>query len=69
MGDTAKIIELVGTSTESWEHAAQTAVDDAGETLEGITGVKVVSQTANLGEDGTIQEYRTTVHVSFGLQR
>lgn len=68
MGDTVKVIELVGSSTESWEDAAQTAVDDANETLEQITGVQVESQTAEV-ENGQIEEYRTTLHVAFELQR
>lgn len=68
MSETAKVIKLVGTSSESWEDAAQTALDDADETLEGITGIEIESQTADV-EDGRIQEYTTTVHVSFGLQR
>ncbi|MFB1063645.1 dodecin domain-containing protein [Natrinema sp. H-ect4] len=33
-----QLIKLVGTSSESWEDAAQTALDDADETLEGSTG-------------------------------
>lgn len=35
-----KVIQLVGESTESWEAAAQQALDDAGETLEGISGIE-----------------------------
>lgn len=68
MSETAKVIELVGTSDESWEDAAQTALDDANETLEGITGIEIESQTADV-QDGEIQSYTTTVHVSFGLKR
>ncbi|ELY84055.1 dodecin family protein [Natrinema altunense] len=68
MSETAKVIKLVGTSTESWEDAAQSALDDADETLEGITGIEIESQTADV-QDGRIQEYTTTIHVSFGLQR
>ena len=65
---TVKVIELVGNSTESWEDAAQNALDDADETLEEISGVEIVSQTADV-TDGEIDEYRSTVHVSFALQR
>ncbi|WP_226480557.1 dodecin family protein [Natrinema amylolyticum] len=68
MSETAKVIKLVGTSTESWEDAAQTALDDADETLEGITGIEIESQTADV-EGGQIESYTTTIHVSFGLQR
>lgn len=68
MGDTVKVIEVMGTSTESWEDAAQNAVNDADETLEDISGIKVQSQTASV-EDGQIDRYKTTLHVSFALQR
>ncbi|WP_247001388.1 dodecin family protein [Halosolutus gelatinilyticus] len=65
---TVKVIELVGNSSESWEDAAQNALADADETLENISGIEIVSQTADV-ENGEIDQYRTTVHVSFGLQR
>lgn len=68
MPSTVKVIELVGNSTESWEDAAQNALDDAEETLEELSGIEIVSQTADV-EDGQIQRYKTTVHLSFALQR
>lgn len=67
MGDTAKTIELIGNSTESWEDAAQNALDDANETIEGIRGIEIKSQTANV-ENGQIERYKTTLHVAFELQ-
>lgn len=67
MGDTAKTIELIGNSTESWEAAAQNALDDANETIEGIRGIEIKSQTANV-ENGQIERYKTTLHVAFELQ-
>ncbi|GAA0220752.1 dodecin family protein [Halobaculum roseum] len=68
MSNTAKVIELVGNSNESWEHAAQSALNDADETLEEISGIKIVSQTATV-EDGQIDQYKTVLHVSFQLKR
>jgi len=68
MSETVKVIELMGTSDRSWEHAAQNALDDAEDTLDRISGVKIHSQTANV-ENGQIQEYKTTLHVSFALER
>lgn len=67
MEDTIKVIELVGNSAESWEDAAQTALDDADETIENITGLEIESQTADV-RDGQIEQYKTTVHVAFALQ-
>lgn len=63
-----KVIELVGESSESWEAAAQQALDDASQTLEGISGIKIMSQTAKV-ENNEIIQYRTTVHISFPIQR
>jgi flavin-binding protein dodecin len=65
---TVKVIELLGESSESWEDAAQQAVNDAEETLENISGIEVEEQTADV-EDGQIVSYKTTVHVAFALNR
>ncbi len=62
-----KVIEIIGTSTESWEAAAQEAVNRASSTIHNITGVEVIAQTATV-KDGTVSEYRTTVHVAFELE-
>lgn len=68
MPDTVKVIEVVGNSTESWEDAAQNALDDASESLENISGFEVESQTADVS-GGEIEQYTTTLHVSFALER
>lgn len=65
---TVKVIELTGNSDESWDDAAQQALADADETLEEISGIEIVSQTADV-ENGEISRYKSTVHVSFALQR
>jgi len=62
-----KVIELVGTSHESWEDAVQLVVKEASASLREITGVDVVRQTA-LVENGNITEYRATVHVAFAVE-
>ncbi len=61
---TVKVIELIGTSSQSWEDAANSAVKEAQETIKGITGLEVVAQTAKV-ENGVITEYRTNVKVAF----
>ena len=67
MRATHKTIELIGNSTDSWEDAAQNALDDADETIEGISGIEIKSQTANV-ENGQIERYKTTLHVGFEIQ-
>ena len=60
-----KVIELVGTSTDSWEKAAKTAVDRAAKSLRDLRVAEVVQMDANIGPDGSIESYRTKIRVSF----
>jgi flavin-binding protein dodecin len=62
--ETIKVIELIGTSTKSWEDAANEAVKEASETVYGMTGLEVMAQTAKV-VDGKIAEYRTNVKIAF----
>jgi flavin-binding protein dodecin len=59
-----KVIELIGTSTESWEKAAAAAVKRASQTLRELR-VAEVSQLDIQMKDGKIQSYRAKVKVSF----
>ena len=59
-----KIIEVVGTSPDGWSEAAKNALEGANETLHGLSGIEVVSQTATV-KDGEIAEYRATVKLAF----
>jgi dodecin len=59
-----KVIELVGTSTESWERAAAAAVDLAGKSLRDLRVAEVVELDMQL-EEGTVVAYRAKVKVSF----
>jgi flavin-binding protein dodecin len=59
-----KVIELVGTSTQSWEKAAAAAVERAAKTLRDLR-VAEVSQLDMQLKDGKVQAYRAKVKVSF----
>ncbi|RMF19150.1 MAG: dodecin domain-containing protein [Deltaproteobacteria bacterium] len=59
-----KIIELVGTSTESWEKAAANAVERASQSLRDLRIAEVAELDMHL-EDGKIAAYRAKVKVSF----
>lgn len=59
-----KIIELVGTSTESWEKAAEAAVNLAAKSLEDLR-IAEVGQLDMQIEDGKILAYRAKVKLSF----
>ena len=59
-----KVIELIGTSTESWEKAAAAAVAKAAESLRDLRVAEVVELDMQL-EDGVVRAYRTKLKVSF----
>jgi flavin-binding protein dodecin len=59
-----KVIELVGTSTESWERAASAAVDRAAQTLRDLRIAEIVQLDMQL-EEGRVIAYRAKVNVSF----
>ncbi len=63
-----KVIELVGTSTESWEKAAALAVDQAAKTLRDLRIAEVVELDAQIDE-GKIRAYRAKVRVSFKYEK
>ena len=62
-----KVIELVGTSPNSWEEATKNAIDKAAETLRGISGADVVGQNVVV-KDGKVVEYRVDVKVAFVVE-
>ena len=59
-----RITELVGTSTESWEKAASTAVETAAKSLRDLRIAEVAELDLQL-EDGQVKAYRARVKVSF----
>jgi flavin-binding protein dodecin len=62
-----KVIELVGTSTESWEKAASAAVTRASKTLRDLR-VAEVGQLDMVIEKGKVKAYRAKVKVSFKFE-
>jgi flavin-binding protein dodecin len=59
-----KVIELVGTSTDSWEKAAKAAVERAGQSLRDLRVAEVAELDMTL-ESGQVRAYRAKVKVSF----
>ncbi len=59
-----KVIELVGTSTESWEKAAKAAVERAAKSLRDLR-IAEISQLDMQLEEGNVRAYRAKVKVSF----
>jgi flavin-binding protein dodecin len=64
---TAKIIELVGSSPESWQAAVASALAEASETIDGISGLEVTNMTASV-EDGRVTSYKATVKIAFRVR-
>jgi flavin-binding protein dodecin len=63
-----RVTELVGTSSESWEQAAASAVETAAQTLRDLRIAEVVELDLQL-EDGRVRAYRARVKVSFKYER
>lgn len=62
-----KVIELVGTSTESWEKAASAAIDAASKSLRDLRIAEVLQLDMQI-EEGKVRAYRTKVKLSFKYQ-
>lgn len=59
-----KVIQLVGTSTESWEKAAAAAIQKASKTLRDLRIAEIAELDVQL-ENGQVRAYRAKVNVSF----
>lgn len=62
-----KVIELVGTSTESWEKAAAATVETASKSLRDLRIAEIAELDMQL-ENGKVRAYRAKVKVSFKYQ-
>lgn len=62
-----KIIEIVGTSTESWEKAAATAVAKASKSLRDLRVAEVAQLDMQI-KDGKVEAYRAKLKVSFKFE-
>jgi dodecin len=63
-----KVIELVGTSKESWEKAATAALERASKTLRDLRVAEVVKLDMQLDETGRVEAYRAKLNVSFKFE-
>ena len=59
-----KVIELIGTSKQSWGDAANNAIKDAHQAVSGISGLEILGQTARV-ENGVVVEYRANLKFAF----
>ena len=63
-----RVTELVGTSSESWEQAAASAVETASQTLRDLRIAEVIKLDLQL-EEGRVRAYRARIQVSFKYER
>ena len=59
-----KVLNLLGSSNESWENAVSVALDEANRTVKNITGFEVLN-TTGVVQDGKISEYKANINVAF----
>jgi len=63
-----KVIELVGSSTESWSKAAEAAVEQASKTLRDLRIAEVVEMDMQI-DNGKVRAYRTKIRLSFKYEK
>jgi len=63
-GGAYKIVEIVGTSPDSWEAAARAAIEEAAKSLQDVRIAEVVKMDVRV-EENKIVEFRTRVALSF----
>ncbi len=68
MAQVAKVIELVGSSSVSWQDATEVALREASKTLHGISGIDVTHFTAEVQNNG-VTVWRVTVKIAFAIER
>ncbi len=62
-----KVVEIIGTSSESWDQAARVAVERAGHSLRDLRVAEVVENDLVI-ENGKVQAFRTKLKVSFKME-
>lgn len=63
-----KVIEVIGTSPISWEDAAKSAVETAGETLRDLRVAEITKLDMRLDDKGEVTEFRARVMISFKFE-
>jgi flavin-binding protein dodecin len=59
-----KVIEIIGSSSESWEAAAKAAIMEAAKSIRHLRAAEVGRLDVNLSDDGEVLEYRARLKVS-----
>jgi flavin-binding protein dodecin len=67
-GAVVKVIELVGSSPQSFSDAVRNAVKIASRSIRNIQGVDVINSNADVGPDGELTLYKVNVKVAFMIE-
>lgn len=68
-GGVVKVLELVGSSPNSFSDAVRNAVKIASQTIRNIRGVEVINSNADVGDNGEITLYKVNVKLAFLIER
>lgn len=63
-----RVTEVIGTSPNSWEEAARQAVSTAARSLRDLRVAEVMEQDLTIGDDGSVQAFRTKLKLSFKFE-
>lgn len=69
VGGVVKVMELVGSSPQSFSDAVRNAVKEASKTIRGIQGVEVLQSNATVGDSGELTNYKVNVKIAFLVER
>lgn len=64
----ARVTEISSTSTQSFEDAIKTGIQRANKTLRNVKSAWIKEQQVTVGDDGSIQEFRVNMLVTFVLE-
>ncbi|HET9899555.1 MAG TPA: dodecin family protein [Actinomycetes bacterium] len=68
-GAVVKVIEVVGSSPNSFSDAVRNAVKGASESVRGITGVEVLNSNADVDDSGNLSLYKVNCKIAFLVER
>jgi dodecin len=67
-GAVVKVIEIVGSSPNSFSDAVRNAVKVASQSIRNIRGVEVYSSTADVGDNGELTNYKVNCKIAFVIE-
>jgi len=63
-----KVIEILANSEKSWEDATKKAVKEASKTIKNVRSVYVQDQSASIGDNGQVKDFRVNLKITFEIK-